>query len=249
MTVQDDARERELVRMFNLVWDRAHQRSGVDAHLDVTVAGQGCRFEVEVKSTTGTSVSTARDVGMEHIAKWRNKFFVIGFYSRDAHPELRRCLCLSPSDVEPWIASLEQRIAVDFRLATLAASKLTLDDLFLLLGEQPHYTVATAQALHKRQWSKAQYNAACDAYDGRKRVISQLRMLEILQLRSKYIAERGATLNNPHIDKTFLHPFFGTGREVSNNDWAASIRRVATEFVVTNPGHPAVAVVSAVPGA
>ena len=50
MPVQDDERERELVRMFNLDWDPAHQRGGVDATLDIDVDGRSCRFEVEVKS-------------------------------------------------------------------------------------------------------------------------------------------------------------------------------------------------------
>ena len=73
MPVQDDERERELVRMFNLDWDPAHQRAGVDAILDIDVDGRPCRFEVEVKSSTGMTVSTARDVGMDHIQKWRRR--------------------------------------------------------------------------------------------------------------------------------------------------------------------------------
>lgn len=35
MTVQDDERERELVGLFNLNWDAAHQRHGVDAVLEL----------------------------------------------------------------------------------------------------------------------------------------------------------------------------------------------------------------------
>lgn len=73
MTVQDNERERELVRLFNLQWDAAHQRSGVDAFLDVQTSKGKFRFEVEVKSSTGGTVSTARDVGMDHIQKWRRK--------------------------------------------------------------------------------------------------------------------------------------------------------------------------------
>ncbi len=90
MPVQDDERERELVRMFNLDWDPAHQRAGVDAMLHIDVDRQMYRFEVEVKSSTGSTVSTARDVGMEHIQKWRRKLFVVGFYSKEARrPELQ----------------------------------------------------------------------------------------------------------------------------------------------------------------
>lgn len=241
MPVQDDVRERELVRMFNLVWDRAHQRSGVDAYLDVVVDGRPHRFEVEVKSTTRDSVGSARDVGIEHISKWRRKFFVVGFYTREAQPELRRCLCLSPADIEPWIRSIEDRIAADFKLAAKASLRLTMDDLFEVLGEKPYYTVGDAKALHKRQLNAAQYKAARDTKLGRKMVISQAKMLEILRLRVKYIAERGATLNNPKLEKTFLEPFFGTDREVSDSNWAAAVRQLAIDFVRANPTHPAVA--------
>lgn len=240
MPVQDDERERELVRMFNLDWDPAHQRAGVDAMLDVDVDGQPYRFEVEVKSSTGSTVSTARDVGMEHIQKWRRKLFVIGFYSREARrPELQHCLCLTPIDMEPWIASIEAKILIDFKLALRASRRLELADLFEVCGEQETYSLADAKRLHKQQWTADEYAAALDVDLGVERRISQAKMLEILQLRSKYIAERGATLNNPHVTKTHLDSFAGSNRVVSGPNWAAGIRRITTEFVRTNPGHPA----------
>ncbi|RST52638.1 hypothetical protein [Variovorax sp. MHTC-1] len=242
MPVQDDERERELVRMFNLVWDPAHQRAGLDAELFVEIGADRVRFEVEVKSTTGDTVSTARDVGMEHIKRWRRMMFVIGFYSREARrPELQRCLCLTPIDMEPWIASIESKILPDFKLADRAARRLELEDLFEVCGEQTTYSIQDAKRLHKSQWTSMQYEGALDAQDdaGRPR-ISQAKMLEILQLRSKYIAERGATLNNPHVTKTHLRPFFGTDREVAGNAWASSIRTLAEAFATQHPNHPAI---------
>ena len=120
MPVQDDERERELVRMFNLVWNPDHQRAGVDAFLDITVNNEKFRLEVEVKSTTGNTVSTARDVGMEHIEKWRRKLFVIGFYTKDARrPELQNAFASRPpilSHGSPplrkkylWISKLQRK--------------------------------------------------------------------------------------------------------------------------------------------
>ena len=64
-------------------------------------------------------------------------------------------------------------------------------------------------------------------------------MLEILKLRSQYIAERGATLNNPHITKTHLANFIGTDREIKDN-WAANIRAIGVEFYRLNQKHPSV---------
>lgn len=241
MPVQDDERERELVRMCNLDWDPAHQRGGVDALLDVEVDGRPCRFEVEVKSSTGGTVSTARDVGMEHIQKWRRKLFVIGFYSRESRrPELQQCMCLTPLDMEPWIASIEAKILIDFKLALRASRRLEIADLFDVCGEQQTYSLADAKRLHKQQWSAGKYAAALDTEVGGERRISCTRMLEILQLRSKYIAERGATLNNPHITKTHLARFAGTDRVVDGPNWAAGVRRIAAEFARANPGHQAV---------
>lgn len=240
MSVQDDERERELVRMFNLDWDPAHQRAGVDALLDIAVDGRRVRFEIEVKSTTGDTVSTARDVGMEHIQRWRGMLFVIGFYSKDARrPELIRCLCLTPIDMEPWIASIESKILIDFKIAARSSHKLDLDDLFAVCGEQSTYSLEDAKRLHKLQWTTAEYEAAFDTSEVGTPRISQSKMLEILQLRSRYIAQRGATLNNPHITKAHLKPFFGTGREVAGNAWASRIRELAATFVREHPAHRA----------
>lgn len=245
MPVQDDERERELVRMFNLEWDPAHQRAGVDALLEIEVERQPYRFEVEVKSSTGSTVSTARDVGMVHIQKWRRKFFVIGFYSRDARrPELQHCLCLTPLDMEPWIASIEAKISIDFKLAHRASQRLVLEDLYDVCGKQETYSLEDAKRLHKQQWTAEEYAAALDTEVGGKKRISPAKMLEILQLRSKYIAERGATLNNPHITSSHLRTFSGTNRVVKAPNWAAGIRQIAIDFVRANPEHPAVTVKS-----
>ncbi len=241
MPVQDDERERELVRLFNLTWDHAHSRAGTDAELTVHVAGKKYQLEVEVKSTTGSTVSTARDVSMEHIRKWRTKMFVIGFYSKTgSRPELLKCLCMTPVDMEPWIAEIESKISIDFKLAALAPHRLRLEDLFDVCGKLDTYSIGDAKALHKSQWTAAEYSSAPDVtVDGTRR-ISQDKMLAILKLRSRYIAERGSTLNNPHITSKFLAPFFGTDRAVEGSNWATTIRSIASEFIVNHPGHPAI---------
>lgn len=239
MTVQDDGREQELSRVFGLTWDPAHTRDGVDALLDVTVGGQKYRFEVEVKSTTGGDIGTARDCGAKHIARWRNMFFVVGFYSKEAKPKLQRCLCLTPVDMVPWIASLEARIDPDLKLASLASKRLTFEDLFEVCGEHSTYSVEQARALLKMQWSVAQYKLAVDTtVDGEPR-ISQAGMLEVLKRRATYLASRGATLNNPKITTSYLEPFFGTDRLVPEiHEAAIHIRRIAADFLLANPGHP-----------
>lgn len=232
MTVQDDEREREVVRLFNLEWDPAHQRAGVDAVLRVQIDGEQRAIEVEVKSTTGDTVSTARDVSMAHIEKWRRKLFVIGFYTREARrPELRRCLCLTPADMSPWIDSIEAKVAIDHRIAQRACAKLQIDDLWAVCGQRAQYSMEDAKAVLRQQWSTQSYASAADlADDGHGRSFSPEAMLEVLRVRARYIAERGATLNNPHITKRHLAAFSGSDREVVG-DWAARIRSIAIAWL------------------
>ena len=239
MTVQDDERERELVRLFNLEWDPAHQRAGVDALLRVQVGGAQCTLEVEVKSTTGDTVSTARDVGMDHIEKWRSKLFVIGYYNREARrPELQRCLCLTPADMAPWIDSIAAKVAIDHQIAQRACAKLQLDDLWAVCGQQPHYSMEDAKAVLRQQWSTQGYASAADmADDCNGPSFSPAAMLDVLRIRARYIAERGATLNNPHIPKRHLAAFSGSNREVLG-DWAARIRAIATEWLAVSARSP-----------
>lgn len=244
MPVQDDERERELVRMFNLSWDPAHQRAGVDALLNLSVDGKNFQFEVEVKSSTNSTVSTARDVGIEHIKRWRQMLFVIGFYSKEARrPELKHCLCLTPLDMEPWIASIETKILVDFRLAVRAAKRLDLEDLYEVCGEQDSYSVDSAKKLHKQQWTAGEYAAALDVETNGKPMISKGNMLSILQLRSQYIAERGATLNNPHIPKSYLKTFLDTDRFIEGPNWADGVRKIAIDFIRKYPDHSSIKIV------
>jgi hypothetical protein len=243
MTVQDDERERELSALFGLDWDAAHERHGVDALLPgVTVDGVTYQFEVEVKSSTSLDIGTARDFGMAHIERWRKMFFVLGFYSKERRPELRTSLCLTPLDMEPWLARKEAQILIDFKLAARLPHRLQLDDLFVVCGQKKTYSIEDAKMLHKQQYSAAQYAAAADVVQDGAPCISQTNMLKILKERALYVAQRGATLNNPHITKTYLTSFLGTDREITGRtNCAARIRALAESFVRDHPGHLAAA--------
>ncbi len=237
MTVQDDVRERELCRALGLLWNQAHARGGEDAVLKLTMEGVEYRFSVEVKSTTGNTVSTARDVGMDHIRRWRMKLFVIGFYDhQDKRPELQRLLCLTPVDMAPWIDSIAEKVEPDYKIALRASRQLDLADLYDVCGPKEVYTVSDAKRLHKSQWSAAQYNEAIDIPGVG---LSPDAMLKLLRLRALYISQRGATLNNPHITSEHLKKFWGTDRQTSVEDAAAAIRDLARKFITANPQHPA----------
>ena len=241
MTVQDDERERELSALFGLDWDAAHERHGVDALLpDVVVDNVSYHFEVEVKSSTETDIGTARDFGMAQIERWRRMFFVFGFYSKvRGRPELQRTLCLTPIDMEPWLAAKESQILIDFKLAARVPRNLQLEDLFAVCGEQETYSLTDAKRLHKKQYTATQYAAVTDLEINGTPRISQAKMLDILKDRALYVSQRGATVNNPHITKTYLTPFHGTDREVvGRTNCAARIRARAQSFIRAYPNHP-----------
>jgi len=200
MAVQDDRREGE---MYQLIGLRAGEgRSEVDAFLDFVVSGQSYSAPIELKSTTNYSVSTARDVGPDHIAKWRSRIWVFGFYDASG-TKLQKILTLGPDEMEDWIGKIESYIAPDFAIEERVAEKLGLDDLFIICGEKPTYSLDDAMALHKRQWNREKYLAEMDEADG----YTPEKMLEILKLRAIYLNQRGSTLNNPHIPRSFFAKF------------------------------------------
>lgn len=190
VSVQDDARELELVELFELLVPSGRGRSDVDAVLEID--GQAIAFEL--KSSTNHSVSTSRDVGMAHIAKWRTRHWLFGFYDRSG-TQLLRCFYGSPAAMKPWIDKLEAYIAPDFLLAEAAARDVDESDVVAVLGDKPIYTIADVKAIQKKQWTAEDYLANGDLPGG----YSKARVAALLRDRCRYLMSRGATLNNPHI--------------------------------------------------
>lgn len=200
MAVQDNRRELEMCELIGLT--PGASRSGVDAYFDFVADGRSYSVPIELKSTTSRAVSTGRDIGPAHIKKWRLKVWIFGFYDRTG-TKLNSLLTLSPEDMEPWIGRIEGYIAPDFLIGERLARRLSLEDLHVICGEKDIYSREDAKALHKRQWSNDEYTSKMDVPDG----YSPSRMLELLRLRARYLNARGATLNNPHIPKTFFSNF------------------------------------------
>ena len=218
MSVQDDRRELEMCALIGLTPGAG--RSGVDAAFEFAEDGHRFAVPVELKSTTRRSVSTGRDIGPSHLEKWRRKVWVFGFYdSRGA--ALESLLVLGPHDMEIWIDRIERYIAPDFVIGDRLAQRLSLEDLHVICGEKALYRREDAEALQKRQWSNDQYLSEMDVPDG----YSPHRMLEILRLRARYLNARGATLNNPHIPKTFFAGF--QDREMRVGDDPSGLRSTA----------------------
>jgi hypothetical protein len=209
MAIQDDRREREMCQLIGL--RRGEGRSEVDAFLDFEVSGKIFSAPIELKSTTSNTVSTARDVGPAHIAKWRTRIWAFGFYNTSGR-KLQKLLTLGPNDMEDWIRKIENYIAPDLAIGTRIADKLNLEDLYIVCGEKPKYSLSDAQALQKRQWNRDKYFSEMDDDEG----YMPSKMLEILKLRALYLNQRGSTLNNPRIPRSFFLRFSDRIIDVTN---------------------------------
>ena len=229
MAVQDDRRELEMCALIGLT--PGSSRSGVDAAFEFMEQGHRYAAPVELKSTTSRSVSTGRDIGPKHLQKWRLKAWVFGFYDSTG-ATLESLLVLGPSDMEPWIGRIERYIAPDFMIGERLVQRLSQEDLHVICGEKAQYGREDAKALHKKQWNNDKYFSEMDVPGG----YSPEKMLEILRLRAQYLNARGATLNNPHIPKTFFSSFRDREMRVGANpsDLRSSVQAAIRSITVGN---------------
>ncbi|ARC92163.1 hypothetical protein B6A42_08700 [Vibrio coralliilyticus] len=205
---QDDSREAAMIELFGLYKDVSEGRTGIDAFLNI----DGKKLPFELKTTSQGSVTTVRDFGPEHIKKWEDKHWLIGFYmSGEEYYKY-----VSPEDMKEWIDSKAEYIRPDFELSEISAKKLSIEDLHQVVGNKSEYSYEDAKKLHKNQYSKADYLAQMDLENG----YSPERMLGILKDRMVYISNRGSTLNNPHIPFSYFKDF-----EKIDDDHAEALRR------------------------
>lgn len=191
---QDDARERELKELFELEGDFS-RGSPHDALL--MISGVEIPFQLKSATTKQGSVSTGRDVGPNHIRKWRELHWLFGFYTSG---KLTHCIYAPPEQMAVWLDELEAYIAPDVKLADLAGRAIrTIADeaLRIIVGLRAQYTIEDVCRVAKRMLTAKEYKELGSSIPADK-------MLEVLAQRIKYIANRGATLNNPHIPARFF---------------------------------------------
>ncbi|MBF0143562.1 MAG: hypothetical protein HQL59_08935 [Magnetococcales bacterium] len=214
-TFQDDERENEAIKLFGLVRDDDAGRSGTDAYLDIN----GMLVPFELKSASRGSVTTVRDFGPDHIAKWKEKHWLIGFYNNGV---VSHYVYGNPQEMDSWIQEKWRYVKPDFDLAEMVPPLVTMKQLVTILGHKTAYSLRDAQNIQKMQYKKEEYLAMMDIPDG----YSQQRMLEILQDRAGYLMRRGSTLNNPHIPGAY---FDGLCRITS--DHAATLRSKVSSYL------------------
>ena len=216
MTVQDDARENQLIKLFQLEQPPNRRRNDTDALLNY----KGKTFYFQLKSTTKNSVTTVRDFGIEHIKKWQNKHWIIGFYDQETN--LKYCHYASPKEMSKWIKEKEQYIAGDFKLAQLVPNLINLQVMYNIVGEKQYYTIQDAKKIQKRQYTLEEYHQLMDRENG----YSPQRMLQIIRDRCEYIMRRGSTLNNPHIPASY---FNGWEKIIDNR--ASKLRQYLDQYL------------------
>lgn len=212
---QDDLREEAIRQLFGLYKDETEGRSGIDAYLNL----DNQLIPFELKTTSNGSVTTVRDFGLEHINKWQDKHWLIGFFLNNQVIYKYG----SPAMMSAWIQSKYDYIASDLALIKLAPQHLTLADLYQVLGQKEFYTLEEAKQLQKNQYTKDQYLSLKDCENG----YTPQRMLTILQDRLKYLLERGSTLNNPHIPFKYFDNWF----EI-HTDHARTLRQLVKQQLI-----------------
>jgi len=228
VAAQDDAREREMRTLFNLVRAPDAGRSDVDALLELKGRSvpselRGQRIDFELKSATGgrPNISTVRDFGLHHVRKWRKLHWLFGIYGRDARGDqvLQYCLYGSPRAMKPWFDRMAAYIGPDVALAEHVPQLIDGGTLTSVMGSAERFDRDEARRLMKNQYGAEDYSAVADL-DGE--AYSREAMLAMLRERCSYVIRRGSTLNNPHIPAGFFR-----GWERIEDDHAARLRELA----------------------
>lgn len=216
MAFQDDTREIYLVKLFDLEQRSDRKRGDIDAFLNM----DGLILPFELKTTSTGNVTTVRDFGPDHIAKWRDEHWLIGVYDRLGQ-ELKHVHYGSPRKMQGWIQEKEEYIRRDFELADIAPELITEAHLDQIMGHKTEYSIQDAKLLHKKQYSVAEYDQLTDLPGGK---FSRAKMLDIVKARVRYITKRGSTLNNPHIPESYFE-----GWSTITEDHANTLRRMVRE--------------------
>jgi hypothetical protein len=231
MPAQDDARENRIVDLFNLERPPNWARHGTDAILRI----DGYTLEFELKSVTKKSgdLSSVRDFGPDHIAKWKEKHWLIAIYKENV---IAHCKYGSPQAMAPWIEKKWQKIEPDLKLAEPLVALINEEFLFATIGEKEAYSMKDARKLHKNQYTLARYHDLMDVTKAnskeklKKVGYRPATMLDILKDRVRYLIKRGSTLNNPNVPKSY----FADWEEITT-DHANRLRQLVRAWLANRP--------------
>ena len=233
----DDARERQMLSLFNLERPQGHQRGGIDAVLQLEgrdvpsgLHGEVVPFELKSATKGKADFSTGRDIGLHTINRWRGLHWLFAVYDSptDDHPS--RCYYGSPGKMAAMFDLMASYIEHDVKLGELVPNLITLDTTREVLGDRERFEPSLAKRLMKNQYSAAEYRKALDRSDPSGYSLAAMHVM--LQDRCRYLIARGGTRNNPH----FPASYFADWPPIVRNH-AAILRELAIE-ALTGLGGP-----------
>ena len=220
--VQDDTREDEIRQLAGL--QKKGGRSDPDAHLVGIADHEDIPFEL--KSSTGNSVSTGRDVGHDHLNKWNNIDWLVGFYTdRGGELILDELYHFGPGDLD-WFEEKMEYIQPDYDLLELLSK--SIDDRYVteVFGPESEFDIEVVKKFLKRQkmypsGEKLTVSMIGEMADLPSGKFSRMAMTKVVKERAKYLIHRGGTLNNPHIPKSEIISK-GTKIDISDEEFVKS---------------------------
>jgi hypothetical protein len=222
--------------LFNLIRPGEFGRGDIDAVLELEGAwvpeglkGEKVPFELKSATKGKPNISTVRDLGPHHIAKWRTLHWLFGIYEeRRGEVRLLYCLYGSPAQMKPWFDDMEAYAAPDLALIETVPGLIDDEILAGVLGDEEDFGYADARGLMKMQYSRQRYREMADLPEER---YSREAMLMMLRERCGYLIKRGATRNNPHIPAGYFN-----GWERIERNHAARLRELVLDALVASPG-------------
>jgi hypothetical protein len=202
---QDDSREQDMLRVFGLRQETGSSRGDNDAFFDVSNKPSQC---LELKSTTTSSLVTARDFGLQHINEWRGKHILGSFYDRGGN-NIRWSILIPNMFLNSWLDEQLEYIKCDIIILEAIGDCITSDITKRLriemFGEKDMYTEDELRSLLKHQIRRNQYTEFLDEVDGGERKCSDKNVDAAIRLRTQYLLNRGTSRNNPHISSTWIN--------------------------------------------
>lgn len=192
--IQDDKREIELIKLFNLLQRKKRKRSDEDAYLKIN----GKKIIFELKSTTVGRVSTASPLTLKHIRKWRKYHWIIGIYDKKTE-KIKCCYYGSPDDMKAWLDYMEDDINRGLVSSRYLVKKIEMDLVYEIFDKKEFYTIKDAKYVFKNLYTIKQYKKLIDYKTG----FSPKRMLKMLKRHNMYYLRKGSWINNPKIPKKY----------------------------------------------
>ncbi len=111
MITQDDAREIQIINLCSLI--KSDVRDGIDAFDE-----SGNLFEIKSTTKKSKSISTARDVHLHTVERWRKQHWIMAWGSKtEKGMDIKELYVAHPDDLEPFFQKVESKIRKKYEVA------------------------------------------------------------------------------------------------------------------------------------